>query len=309
MGEGQGQADPYLYIRSYKIGIFGWRKRCLYGLLLVLLLMVIINLALTLWIMKVLDFSVDGIGDLRVVKGGIVLEGDSWVLNQLVASHIRSSRHQPISFQSSKNFSINVRNAVGELESQLTLGSHGLHVMSNSFRVTDKTGVTLFEASPHQVTVGANTLQVTGNGGAVSDCDQCLAPGLTRSHITGNGGAVFDGSVATPLVLAEAGDELKLESATRSLQISAPLGVAIESRAGDISAACLTDLKLQSTGGSIRIDSPRVMLPSLPIASTTSQLNLNPVDTKAYQVCACTSGKLFVTPAEGSCVADGTTCQ
>ncbi|KAF0303148.1 Zeta-sarcoglycan [Amphibalanus amphitrite] len=286
MGEGQGQADPYLYIRSYKIGIFGWRKRCLYGLLLVLLLMVIINLALTLWIMKVLDFSVDGIGDLRVVKGGIVLEGDSWVLNQLVASHIRSSRHQPISFQSSKNFSINVRNAVGELESQLTLGAHGLHVMSNSFRVTDKTGVTLFEASPHQVIVGANTLQVTGNGGAV-----------------------FDGSVATPLVLAEAGDELKLESATRSLQISAPLGVAIESRAGDISAACLTDLKLQSTGGSIRIDSPRVMLPSLPIASTTSQLNLNPVDTKAYQVCACTSGKLFVTPAEGSCVADGATCQ
>ena len=58
MGEGQGQADPYLYIRSYKIGIFGWRKRCLYALLLVLLLMVIINLALTLWIMKVLDFSV-----------------------------------------------------------------------------------------------------------------------------------------------------------------------------------------------------------------------------------------------------------
>ena len=34
--------------------------------------------------------------------------------------------------------------------------------MSNSFRVTDKTGVKLFEASPSQVFVGANTLQVTG---------------------------------------------------------------------------------------------------------------------------------------------------
>ena len=45
----------------------------------------------------------------------------------------------------------------------------------------------------------------------------------------------------------------RLESATRSLEISAPLGVAIESRAGDISAACLTDLKLQSTGGSVRV--------------------------------------------------------
>ena len=34
--------------------------------------------------------------------------------------------------------------------------------MSNSFKVTDKTGVTLFEASPSEVKVGANTLQVTG---------------------------------------------------------------------------------------------------------------------------------------------------
>ncbi|XP_037075682.1 zeta-sarcoglycan-like [Pollicipes pollicipes] len=287
MGEGQGQADPYLYIRSYKIGIFGWRKRCLYGLLLVLLLMVIINLALTLWIMKVLDFSVDGIGGLRVVKGGIVLDGDSWVMGQLVASHVRSRHHQPISFQSSQNFSVNIRNKAGELASQLTLGPEGFHVISNSFQVTDQMGMVLFAASPSQVIVGAHTLQVTGEGGAV-----------------------FDGSVETPVVRAEAGNELKLESATRSLEISAPLGVAIESRAGDISAACLTDLKLQSTGGSVRIDSSRVLLPGLPIASPSSQRPLGPTgDAKAYQVCACTSGKLFVTPAEGSCLVDGATCQ
>ena len=59
----------------------------------------------------------------------------------------------------------------------------------------------------------------------------------------------------------------------------------------------------------VLIDSPRVVLPGLPIASETSQRTVGPVDTKAYQVCACTSGKLFVTPSEGSCVADGSTCQ
>lgn len=42
---------------NFKIGIYGWRKRCLYMLILGLLIMVIINLALTLWVLKVMDFS------------------------------------------------------------------------------------------------------------------------------------------------------------------------------------------------------------------------------------------------------------
>lgn len=40
-----------------KIGIYGWRKRCIYAFTLTLLIMVIINLALTFWILKVMEFS------------------------------------------------------------------------------------------------------------------------------------------------------------------------------------------------------------------------------------------------------------
>lgn len=43
---------------SNKIGIYGWRKRCIYALILSLLIMVILNLALSLWILKVMEFSV-----------------------------------------------------------------------------------------------------------------------------------------------------------------------------------------------------------------------------------------------------------
>lgn len=43
----------------------------------------------------------------------------------------------------------------------------------------------------------------------------------------------------------------RLESPTRSLEVKGPQGVAIESRAGDISASCLTDLKLQSLAGAV----------------------------------------------------------
>lgn len=49
-----GHSEPRYH---FKIGIYGWRKRCLYILILGLLVMVIINLALTLWVLKVMEFS------------------------------------------------------------------------------------------------------------------------------------------------------------------------------------------------------------------------------------------------------------
>ena len=42
---------------TLKIGIYGWRKRCLYFFLLLLLVIIAVNLALTIWILVVLDFN------------------------------------------------------------------------------------------------------------------------------------------------------------------------------------------------------------------------------------------------------------
>ena len=41
----------------YKIGIYGWRKRCLYLFVLLLLIVLLVNFALTIWILKVMWFS------------------------------------------------------------------------------------------------------------------------------------------------------------------------------------------------------------------------------------------------------------
>lgn len=48
---------PELTHIVYKIGIYGWRKRCLYFLILLILIIAIINLALTIWIIRVQDFG------------------------------------------------------------------------------------------------------------------------------------------------------------------------------------------------------------------------------------------------------------
>lgn len=42
----------------YPVGIYGWRKRCLYFFVLLLLVTMIVNLAMTIWILKVMNFTV-----------------------------------------------------------------------------------------------------------------------------------------------------------------------------------------------------------------------------------------------------------
>lgn len=39
------------------IGLYGWRKRCLYLLILLLVVVILVNLGLTIWILVVLDFN------------------------------------------------------------------------------------------------------------------------------------------------------------------------------------------------------------------------------------------------------------
>lgn len=41
----------------YTIGIYGWRKRCLYFLILLIMILAVINLSLTIWIMEVMSFN------------------------------------------------------------------------------------------------------------------------------------------------------------------------------------------------------------------------------------------------------------
>ncbi|XP_016534713.1 zeta-sarcoglycan-like isoform X2 [Poecilia formosa] len=74
------------------VGIYGWRKRCLYFFILLLLVTMIVNLALTIWILKVMNFTPDGMGNLRVTKEGIRLEGVSEFLLPLYVKEIQSRR-------------------------------------------------------------------------------------------------------------------------------------------------------------------------------------------------------------------------
>ncbi|KAG8232880.1 hypothetical protein J437_LFUL004750 [Ladona fulva] len=172
-----------------------------------------------------------------------------------------------------------------------------MEVLAKQFRVSDPRGKVLFSADGSEVMVGADILRVTGTGGAI-----------------------FGGAIQTPLIRADSGNDLRLESPTRSLKVRGPMGVAIESRAGDISASCLTDLKLQSLAGTIRLDSSSVILPRLKTAKILpmSGHRMSAIGGdipkprrghEVFQLCVCGNGKLFLAPPEGICIAGNEVCR
>ncbi|OWR42634.1 hypothetical protein KGM_211850 [Danaus plexippus plexippus] len=270
------------YNSQFKVGIYGWRKKCLYILVMTLMLMMIVNLALTLWILKVLDFNSEGMGQLRIVPGGLQLLGQALVLDSLFASSIKSRRGQPIAIESSRNFTISTRDSHGMTQTRLFLGHDRLEVNVGKLEVRDSRGSLVLGAERGAVTVGADNLVVASPAGAS-----------------------FTTAVQTPLVKSPPSKPLTLESPTRSLEMHAAQSISMESRAGDISASCLTTFRLRSIAGAIRLDAPSIYMPKLKSALPLppSAHTHDPHHQNIYQLCACANGKLFLAPPHGVCAA------
>ncbi|KAH8309987.1 hypothetical protein KR044_004244 [Drosophila immigrans] len=268
------------------LGLIGWRKKCLYTLLLLLMLLIITNLVLTLWILKVMQFSTEGMGQLKILPGGIQLSGQAVIMDMLRASTIRSRHGQPISIESSRNFSINTRDPNGVLENHLFLGHDKFECLSTGFRVNDTTGRNLFSVNRNEVTIGAHSLRIEGEGGAI-----------------------FRESIQTPHVRAEPGRELRLESPTRQLDLTAAKDINLQSRAGGIELLALEDVKLRALDGSLRLESSKILMPNLRTAqppilgSAQSRDHMH----RVFQLCACFNGKLFLAAPHSICAGDDST--
>ncbi|XP_034479702.1 delta-sarcoglycan [Drosophila innubila] len=279
------------------LGLVGWRKKCLYTLLLLLMLLIITNLVLTLWILKVMQFSTEGMGQLKIVPGGIQLSGQAVIMDMLRASTIRSRHGQPISIESSRNFSINTRDPNGVLENHLFLGHDKFECLSAGFRVNDTTGRNLFSVNRNEVTIGAHALRIEGEGGAI-----------------------FRESIQTPHVRAEPGRELRLESPTRQLELTAAKDINLQSRAGGIELLALEDVKLRALDGSLRLESSKILMPNLrtaqpPILGGSAQSRDRDRERerdrdhmhRVFQLCACFNGKLFLAAPHSICAGDDST--
>ncbi|XP_029922628.1 gamma-sarcoglycan [Myripristis murdjan] len=268
----QGSSVPRLSPENvYKIGIYGWRKRCLYLFVLLLIIILVVNFALTIWILRVMWFNSAGMGMLQVNSDGVKLEeGESEFLLPLYAHEIHSREDSSLLVHSSENVSLNARNENGDVTGSLFVGPKEAQGHTQNLVINSNNDNMLFAADGKMAVVGTDKLRITGPEGAL-----------------------FQHSVEVPVLKSEPLKDLRLESPTRSLSMDAPKGVHIKALAGNVEVASNMDVILQSSVGLLVLDAETVRMPSLPLSGGGVSGNAQGL----YEVCVCPSGKLFLSKA------------
>ncbi|CAG9791928.1 unnamed protein product [Diatraea saccharalis] len=264
----------------------GWRRTCLYIIIVLLMILVFLNIALTLWIISALRLTMDGIGPIRIVKNGIHVNSRAWFSNSLVASTVTSQPAQPLTIHSYRNFTVLVteptfgnNKSLQQLEvAKLLIKRDSLECSGRTFEVRDHRGGDVFRASRDEVRVFADALAVDGPGGVNVQT-----------------------AMQTPSIRAPPGSDLQLESLTRRLSLRAPKSIHLESKAGKIDVISHRDIKLESDVGAIRIEAQNIVISNLKKANVSNRLQKNIRTMKIYQLCACASGKLFLAAPDGVC--------
>ncbi|XP_034557034.1 gamma-sarcoglycan [Notolabrus celidotus] len=255
----------------YKIGIYGWRKRCLYLFVLLLIIILVVNFALTIWIFRVMWFNMEGMGHMQVESHGVKLEnGESEFLFPLYAQEIHSREDSILLANSSENVSLNARDENGDVTGRMCVGTKEAHGHGQNLLINSHNDNMLFTANGDQTVIGPDKLRITGPEGAL-----------------------FQHSVEVPQLKSEPLKDLRLESPTRSLSMDAPKGIHLKALAGNIEAASNMDIVLQSSKGLLVLDAETVRMPSLPL----SQGGVSGDALGLYEVCVCPSGKVFLSKA------------
>nr|XP_020455919.1 gamma-sarcoglycan [Monopterus albus]XP_020455921.1 gamma-sarcoglycan [Monopterus albus]XP_020455922.1 gamma-sarcoglycan [Monopterus albus] len=264
---------------DYKIGIYGWRKRCLYLFVLLLIIILVVNFALTIWILRVMWFNTEGMGFLQVHSDGVKLEeGESEFLFPVYAQEIHSREDSSLLVHSMENVSLNARNENGDVTGRISVGPKEAQGHVQKLLISSHNDNMLFTADGNQAVIGPDKLRVTGPEGAL-----------------------FQHSVEVPQLRSELLKDLRLESPTRSLSMDAPKGVHLKALAGNIEVASNLDVILQSTGGLLVLDAETVRMPNL----TLSKGGISGNAQDLYEVCVCPSGKLFLSKAEVTSTCSG----
>ncbi|XP_022697758.1 delta-sarcoglycan-like isoform X2 [Varroa jacobsoni] len=285
---------------EYQLGIYGWRKKLLYLIVFVLSWLLVANLLLTLWIIRVLHFSMDGVAHLKIDESSVKFTADAHFLRGIYTNYIRHSAKWEEAYTDpfQKTNSL-VLNAAGEVRlrslsrdgivNEVVVGESKFFVKSDDFSVFSSGEELLLRVTNDTLYVKQATVHVEN-------------------------GVRLEKSLQTPQITS--GEELLIESPMARLGVQAPGPVLVESRAGDIYLAAYDTLTLDSRD-QIYFDSSDIRLSGLSAAATSiektslysNNASENSAEVLAFPLCICApSGKLFLGSLSGNCTPTNHIC-
>ena len=272
-----------------KIGIYGWRKRCLYLLILVIFIVAMLNLALTVWIIRVVHLSPDGLGPVEISDDSVLISGDAEFLGAIHASEIKGVSGAPLVVESANRLKIQAidqnYNSDGSSCSRMTLDEDRMSVSTDDLWVKNCAGDTLLRAR-----TGAD-LEI----GAVDE--------EVGVNVVGDGGATFKDGVITSKIEAPSTENLDISSRMNRIDISGTRGVGINAKFGGISLSAMDDVTIASKRGKLIFDAELRMM-DLPLVGNEDKDS----EIEAYQLCVCNDGRLYLAGAKDFCGRNSDLC-
>lgn len=287
MGKGRSrdsvgeQEDQTENERQQPIGIYGWRKRCLYGFILLLMILTVLNLALLVWMLRVLNFNVDGMENVRFTDNGIQVQGESEFLSSIYTERIKSLQKKSLKIDSSRGIHIQARKN---------------NNITNSFVIANKTVSSTCESFEIKNSKGQTKFSVTNKGVMFGNADVTF---------TGSSKIEFKHSIATPNLRGPVSEPLRVQALSTQLRVIGEKGVDITAPAGRILIKSadqlnfIADQNLYLEAKDYYIKKPRVSSPDTGTSYTGT----------VYELCLCDSGRLFLSKPNSDCKTTDAICQ
>lgn len=247
------------------IGIYGWKKYCLYAVVLLLTCLAIINIGLTVWIIRVLEVDKDGAGPLRFCPDEIRVEGTAEFTQGLVASRLRSFNDSALQIESNRGLVLSaaVDGPSTSSASSLNISSAGMTSVAS-------------ELQANSATTGSNLFRIN---------DAVMEVNTPEMVIKSSAGLAVRGAVQTDRLVNEGSDGagLSLESVGQSLSMTAASDVALQSSNADISVRAFSGVSV-TAADQISLSGASIRMPGLAA---------QPDGQPTYTLCACANGRLF----------------
>lgn len=246
------------------VGIYGWRKYCLYASVLILVCLAIINIGVAVYIMRVVDINSNGAGVVRFDSDVLRVEGSAELTQGALTNSVTSFNENPLSLLSTQQIVMQAGS-----KSAITLQDGNVNFRVDTIQAT-------YNNTPY-VTLTANTTTL----------------GSARTVVTSAAGLIVNGSVQTNNLanMHANGEGLTIESVAQQLTLQSAKDLSVTSTDGAVTINAMTGITLTSTAG-IVLSAPVVSFPSLTSFGGSGVQTL----------CVCADGRLFTVAATNTSV-------
>jgi len=275
-GRWQSVKDNPLFKKCEQI-LSDRKKVYIYCILGFLGILILVNLALTFWLVTILRLGVHGRGPISFGNGGVQIRGSVFTTQNIYTNQLYGSPGGPLSILASRDIQLKSDKSALNLK-------QNAEIEAEELQIHDSQGRNILSASRDGIK--ANKAKLS----ASSITSECLQ---------------------TSLVESRAGDDLVVETLTNEINIQAGSNINLVSGGGAIKLQAFQHITLKSKQGKIDLQGEDVRLKNIPIVNSTQRgfYNSQPPKFEIFQVCVCGSGKLFLAPTESKCSISSQFCK